>query len=249
MKFDRNAVRVLKAVLVLAVAVMALVANGAVLNVPGAAAQTPAPAGSITFPADVMADYSIADAKSVTFAGVQDEFLVVGYVPKVFDPEGKVKSFMAVYKRTADGFAETFRYLPVPKADYPSPLTFENLWVVNGSNAAGQFGTVALATSWGEIGADYWGTHPIVFTYGDGAFKTMPLYQGNLADDTRIKGISWTTPDFDVTNQFDPKDTVKTILAQGMSVQGNTVTLSFFGDEACKACEHKMVDIDLNVGQ
>jgi hypothetical protein len=226
---------------------ISLLVVGLAGSAPPVGAQTP-PGGTIVFPADVLADFSVADATSVTFAGGEGEFLVVGYAPRTFDPEGKVKSFMAIYQRSATGFDQVYRYVPVPTADYPMPLSFENVWAINGM-AGDKFGTLALVTSWGETGADYFGTQPIVFNYVDGKFKAVELLKGKLADDPRIRGFDWTSPDFQVSNEFDPTNTVQTILAQGISVQGNTVTLSFFGDNECKACEHKMVNIDLTVGQ
>ena len=41
----------------------------------------------LTFPADIMKDYSVADAKSITFTGAPGPFLVVAYEPKTFSME------------------------------------------------------------------------------------------------------------------------------------------------------------------
>ena len=43
-----------------------------------------------------------------------------------------------------------------------------------------------------------------------------------------------------MTNAFDPSNSVTTILTQGVSVDGTKVSLSFWADNECKACEHKV---------
>ena len=106
--------------------------------------------------------------------------------------------------------------------------------------------TTLLLTTWGETGANYFGTNPIALAYDKGAFKAVPLYQGKLADDPKIKGFQWTNPDFQVTNEFDKKNAVQTILTQGVTVDvSNTAVLSFYADNECHACEHKIATIEI----
>jgi hypothetical protein len=216
-------------------------------------AQTPtpkpkAPAERISFPPEIMKDYTIVSAESMVFAGATGNYLVVGYAPKVFslDPQTTVKSFLAIYKQGPTGFDEVYRYLPVPAAstDYPTPLSFENMWA---ATTFGQSGpeTTLLLTAWGETGADYFGTHPIALAYDKGAFKAVPLYQGKLAENPKIKGFQWTAADFQVTNASDKKNAVDTILTQGITVQAGTAVLSFYADNECHACEHKIVTIEI----
>jgi hypothetical protein len=217
-------------------------------------AQTPEPdknlgEGSITFPPAILKDYSIAAAQSVSFAGLDENYLAVGYAPKEFSLQDPKPSFLVIYKETEDGFDKVYRYLPIAPSDYPMPLTFEKMWAVTTWDQGKQV-TTALVTSWGETGADYWGTIPIVIAYADDDFRAIPLYEGNLADDKRIKGFTWTSPDFQVDNFFHPTASeVTTILTQGVDVDQGTVTLTFWGDDECKACEHKIVNIDIDLQQ
>jgi hypothetical protein len=204
--------------------------------------------GSLTFPPAVLKDYSIAAAQSISFSGLDENLLVVGYVPKEFSMEDPIPSLLVIYKETESGFDKVFRYLPVAPSDYPMPLTFERMWAVTTWDQ-GKQATTALVTSWGETGADYWGTHPIVLAYADNDFRAIPLYQGNLADDDKIKGFMWTSPDFQVSNFFHPSNEVMTILTQGVDVDQGKVILTFWGDNECKACEHKIVTIDIDLQQ
>ena len=235
--------------------VLGLVMGFATLTMIPAFAQNPAPTvdpnlgqGTIAFPADVMKDYAVADAKSVTFAGAKGANLVVAFNAKTFSMDNPLPSFLVIYEESDSGFNPVFRYLPEPPAelDYPMPLSFENMWPINAWTDAGQV-TQGLVASWGETGADYWGSMPIMLAYADGAFKAVPLYQGNLADDPKIKGFQWTTADLQMKNAFDASNTVTTILTQGVSVNMSTVSLSFWADNECKACEHKVVNIDVDL--
>lgn len=218
-----------------------------------ALAQAPAPdknlgEGSLTFPPEILKDYSIAAAESLSFAGVEGNYLAIAYTPKEFSMEAPLSSFLVIYKETATGYDKVFRYLPTTPADYPMPLTFEKMWAVTTWDQGKQV-TTALVTSWGEIGADYWGTHPIVLAYADADkdFRAVPLYEGNLAEDKQIKGFSWTSPDFQVDNYFHPSNAVTTILTQGVDVDQGKVILTFWGDDECKACEHKLVNIEIDL--
>jgi len=221
-----------------------------------ALAQTPAPAapakpganGQITIPPDLLAGYTIVDARSMVFSGATGQYLVVGYEPKTVSMENPQQSFVVIYQQNATGFQEVYRYLPATTADYPMPFMFVDMWPITTWNN-GQQQTTSLVTSWSETGADYWGSCPIVLAYKNGAFQAVPLYQGTLATDPRIKGSQWTSPDFQMTNAFVPANSVTTILAQSVDVQQGQVVLSFYGDNECKACEHTMVNITLDVPQ
>lgn len=203
--------------------------------------------GSITIPQAIMKDYSIVAAESVSFSGLDDEYLVVGYAPKEISMEDPKPSFLVIYKAADTEFEKAYRYLPIAPSDYPMPLMLEDMWAVTTWDEGKQV-TTALVTSWGETGADYWGSVPIVLAYADNDFRAIPLYDGNLADDEKIKGFTWTTPDFKVGNYFHVgAEDVTTILTQGVNVDQGTVTLTFWGDDECKACEHKLVNIDIDL--
>ncbi|MBU0672347.1 MAG: hypothetical protein KJ732_04885 [Candidatus Margulisbacteria bacterium] len=142
-------------------------------------------------------------------------------------------SLIAVYKA-----AELiYRFSPLVPAsvNYPRRLRLEQGEVVGGR---------MIVTAWGETGADYFGTHPIVIQQVNGKFKAISFYQGDLASDPRIKRISWTRKDFIVRNYFDNSEKAKTILTQGVSVtRDNKIELDFYGDELPHAAEHKIVKI------
>lgn len=214
-------------------------------------AEAPAPdknlgEGSIIFPEGIIKDYAIAAAERLSFAGTEGNYLAIAYVPKQFNWEAPLSSFLVIYKETEKGFDKVFRYLPTTPEDYPMPLVFEKMWAVTDWQEGRQV-TTALVTAWGEIGADYWGTHPIVLAYKDNDFRAISLYEGKLAEDKGIKGFSWTSPDFEVDNYFHPSNAVSTILTQGVDVQDGKVVLTFWADDECKACEHKLVNIELDL--
>ena len=153
------------------------------------------------------------------------------------EDELKPVSMIAVYKDKK----LIYRFSPkVPKSiDYPRPLMLENAEVVRKND-----GELFIVTSWGETGADYFGTHPIVIRYEGGKFRAVSFYQGYLSSDKRIRGISWTRKDFIVTNYYNNSERAKTILTQGVSVvKNNIVQLSFYGDDRPHAEEHKIVKI------
>ncbi len=99
-----------------------------------------------------------------------------------------------------------------------------------------------ILTSWGETGADYFGTHPIMIKYSAGKFRAVKYYKGYLSDSPRIRHIPWTTKDFKVSNHFDPSEEVFSILTQGVSViKGNMIGLSFYGDNKPHAAQHEYI--------
>ncbi len=141
-------------------------------------------------------------------------------------------SYLAIYKEEK----LLYRFSPAgPLAEnYPRPLMLEKA-EIHGS---------MIVTSWGETGADYFGTHPIVFQYKNGKFRAVSFYAGNLSDDPRIKPFSWTGKDFEVTNYYDRSEKIKTILTQGVKITGNgEIELAFYGDDLPHAAKHKMVKI------
>jgi inhibitor of cysteine peptidase len=143
-------------------------------------------------------------------------------------------SCLAIYK----GDKLLYRFSPAgPLAEsYPRPLMLEKAEICG----------TTIVTSWGETGADYFGTHPIVFKHINGKFRAVSFYSGNLADDPQIKPFSWTSKDFYVTNYYDPSEKVKTILTQGIKVnQNDEIELSFYGDDLPHAAKHKYVIIRL----
>lgn len=236
---------------VLSVAWVCVLTAALLITALPAFAEAPAPdkhlgEGSIAFPPDILKDYSIAAAESLSFAGVDGNYLAIAYMPKEFSMDAPKPSFLVIYKETDKGFDKVFRYLPTKPEDYPMPLLFEKMWTLTDWQEGRQV-TTALVTAWGEVGADYWGTHPIVLAYKDNDFRAIPLYEGKLAEDERIKGFSWTSPDFEVDNYFHPSNAVTTILTQGIDVRDGKVVLTFWADEECKACEHKLVNVELDV--
>lgn len=145
-------------------------------------------------------------------------------------------SLIAVYNEKK----AVYQFLPVvpDSVNYPRPLDLENVEIVELGDE------LSIVTSWGETGANYFGTHPIVIYFADGKFRAFSFYTGNISDDPRIKDISWTRKDFYIKNYFDDSEEVKTILTQGVSVtKDKKIELSFYGDELPHAAEHKIIKI------
>lgn len=141
-------------------------------------------------------------------------------------------SHLQVYK----GEKLIYRFAPIVPNDvgYPRRLVLEKAQIV------GQY----IVTSWGETGADYWGTHPILIKINDSSCKAVDCYEGELSQDERIKDYSWIHKDFEVENYFEPREKVKTILTQGVSVTAdNELEFSFYADEKPHAEEHSFVKI------
>jgi len=141
-------------------------------------------------------------------------------------------SHLEIYK----GSKLVYCFAPVvpEEVGYPRPLELEKALIV------GSF----VVTSWGETGADYFGTHPILVSLNGGSCRAIQIYSGELSDDPRIKDYSWTRKDFFVTNYFDPTEKVKTILTQGVSVTPDKqLELTFYADEKPHAAEHSYAKI------
>jgi hypothetical protein len=154
-----------------------------------------------------------------------------GYLVRVKTDRPELLSYLEISK----GFRTVYRFAPVvpDSVGYPRPLKLEKIR---------RFGAY-LVTSWGETGADYFGTHPIIITLEEPP-KTIPIYQGELSRDERIRGYSWTRKDFLVTNYFDPAEGVKTILTQGVKVTPDgKLELEFYADEKPHAADHNYARI------
>ncbi|MBU1026965.1 MAG: hypothetical protein KKA31_04470 [Candidatus Margulisbacteria bacterium] len=182
--------------------------------------------------AKILPGYEIVFSRSLG-----DGLVLSGFVAK--DLTSNPQSLLAIFR----GKNVIYRFSPVvPKSiNYPRPLMIEKADVVKIKQ-----GPSYIVTSWGETGADYFGTHPIVISCGINGFKAVSFYKGDISSDPMIKSISWTQKDFDAANYFNKTEKVKTILTQGVSVaKDNQVELNFYGDDLPHAAEHKMVMISL----
>jgi len=187
---------------------------------------------SIILPQELLS-YDIVQAKDVQLASPSAKFLVVGFQPKSF-PDKTNRSFLEFFQRTGANLTPVYKFAPVlPDPEAPA-LTFEDMWFIGQS-------ANTLVTSWAQIGADYFGSYPIVFNFANGVFKAIPFYEGNIADDPQLKSSTWTSPDIEVKNEFDQVNSVKTILTQGITVEDNEISLKFYSDSNCHACEHTYI--------
>lgn len=182
--------------------------------------------------------YKVSFTRSASVAEGGISFKIVGYA--ALDPQVLPPSYLAVYEIKGKTSAEIYRYTPVVPAEvgYPNPLQLEKIWLYTPEN-----GGIKIVSSWGETGANYFGTHPVVTTYKDGKFRSTDFYEGNMAEREEIKGFSWTQKDFLAENYFDNSEKSKTILSQGIDAENGSLDLSFFGDSNCHACEHIFVKL------
>jgi len=199
---------------------------------------------TIAFSKEPLNQYRIVSTQSTDLASDsgEGEALIVGLTAK--DRSTVPESYLAVYQvQPAGAFELAYRYSPVaPKeVNYPAPLMLEQIWLLQRGDDKDK--SLMIVSSWGETGGDYFGTHPIVIGFKDGEFKTTAFYQGNLADDPKIKDSTWTQKDFEVSNYFDSDDKVKTILTQGINARFGKIGLDFFSDSNCHACEHEKVTL------
>jgi len=195
----------------------------------------------------VLRQYNMQTVDMGVIPLTSERVLVVGYAAK--DRATNPNTFIAIYK--LGGKLEVlYRYSPVvPKAvDFPSPLQLEQADVVefgyeDASNEI-KNNRLFIVSSWGETGADYFGTCPIVIGYVEGGFQAIPFYPGNVSDNPQIKDSSWMQIDFIVSNYFDPSEKVKTILTQGVGLDdAGNVVLTFYGDNKPHAVEHTYVNL------
>lgn len=144
------------------------------------------------------------------------------------------RSFVEIYR----GFKMIYKFAPVvPESiGYPRPLIFEK------AQRIGRY----FVTGWGETGADYFGSHPVVISCFVDKCMAANVYNDVLSSDARIKDYSWTRKDFFVTNYFDSSERIKTILAQKVGVTAdNCIELSFYADELPHAADHKYVKVKI----
>jgi len=199
---------------------------------------------TVAFSKETLDQYKIVSTQSIDLSSDsgEGEALIIGFMAK--DRSTTPESYLAVYRAQSVGaFELAYRYSPVvpDEVDYPAPLRLEKIWLLQKEEDKGK--SLMIVSSWGETGADYFGTHPIAIAFRDGEFKTTAFYQENLADNPEIKDSSWTRKDFEVGNYFNPDDKVKTILTQGVNVQLGKINLNFFSDSNCHACEHQEVTL------
>jgi hypothetical protein len=186
--------------------------------------------------AEIFNEYNIKYLKTAKFpAG--GKMVVCGFAAR--NPRSEVfpRSFLAIYKLGEKG-RSMYRFYPVVPAavDYPRPLILEKVAVIYKNNRP------YVVSAWGETGANYFGTHPVVIVLKDGKFRAIPFYPGRLADSPKISRFSWTRKDFTVKNHFDPSDSVQTILTQGVFIKPDgRVELNFYGDEKPHAARHRYV--------
>lgn len=195
--------------------------------------KTTLPKEQTAVPTKAPDQYEVIFAQTTTLPDKEEEVLVKGLVGK--NEEASSSSYLGIYqKQPGGGWEELYKYLPVipESVQYPRPLVLEKIWLPKPG---------VIVSSWGETGADYFGTHPIVLTYKDGKFGVTSFYKGDISQDSRVKKSTWTQKDFEVTNYFEKTETAKTILTQGVSVEAGQIVLSFFSDSNCHACEHKIV--------
>ncbi|MCX5794797.1 MAG: hypothetical protein NTY77_04820 [Elusimicrobia bacterium] len=212
-----------------------LLAAAALAVAMGSSAQAPG-AERIVFPDQLLKDYDISLAASAALPD-KGRILVFGFEAKDLLGRAQPLSYLAVYKVDASGAALVYRFAPkAPEsAGYPRQLVLEQCRVVPLDGKG-----LALVTTWGETGANYFGTHPIVIGYAGGKFRAQDLYAQELAADRRIRGFSWTKPDFQAVNFFAPAESVKTILTQGVAVSdAGQVELKFYADEKAHAAKHR----------
>lgn len=155
-----------------------------------------------------------------------------GYLVQIKTDLPQPQLYLAIYKNSK----LIYRFAPVvpESVGYPRPLRLEKVQRI------GPY----LLTTWGETGADYFGTHPIVIKLGREGCKVVAVYDQDLSEDVRIENYSWTRKDFFVTNYFNPSEKVKTILTQGVRVTPDRqLELSFYADEQPHAADHQYAKI------
>lgn len=207
--------------------------------------------GRIVFPDNILQNYNISVTASATLPGTYNQVMIFGFEAKDLLAKTTPLSYLAIYKVSTAGADLVYRFAPVVpgSVNCPNPLLLEKTQPVQmTSSLAATNKQFKLVTSWGETGADYFGTHPIVFSYDNGKFQAVNFYQGDLAQDPKLKGIMWTQPDFTVTNYFNSKESVQTILTQGVAVTDDwQIKLQFYGDNEPHAAAHKFVTFDFPV--
>ncbi|MCL5037828.1 MAG: hypothetical protein M1269_12035 [Chloroflexi bacterium] len=184
--------------------------------------------------------YNVVFRQEEALPGKDGKVMIVGYNAKNITGTNPA-SLLVIYKITSGGEKAIYNFSPVvPEAvGYPRPLMIEKAQVVRTAPSE-----MFIVTSWGETGADYFGTHPVVFSYNKGVFKAVPFYKGSLSEDKTIKRFSWTRKDFTVSNYYNKAEKVQTILTQGVSATSDgKVELNFYGDNKPHADNHKIIKL------
>ncbi len=163
-----------------------------------------------------------------------EKIVIFGFAAK--DAKKRPASYLAIYsKRSGRPLYRFSPELPVG-VNYPRPLMIEVAEIMTRGDE------VFILTTWGETGADYIGTHPILIRCKDRKFQAVNFYEGNLSDSPRVRQIHWIAKDFVVTNHYAENEKVLTILTQRVSIlRDNRIELGFYWDNKPRAAEHKYV--------
>jgi len=156
----------------------------------------------IIFPADITNDYTLVKAQTVSFGENKEEFLIAGFVPVDYIPEktDSPKSFLAVYKKTEEGFSPVYKFSPLfPEDIKQTRISFEDMWEIKTAVK----GDMAIVTTWSQTGANYFGKYPIAIAYQNNTFSTVPFYAENLSEDPKLKNITWTNKDVTFKNRYE----------------------------------------------
>lgn len=181
-----------------------------------------------------MLKYRVVFERRAFVAATDESLNLVAY--QAVDEKVRPYSFLAIYRVVPDGETLVYRYAPVvpDKVGYPRPLVLEEVQL-----AQQNLHNLMIVTSWGETGADYWGTHPVVINYLFGIFRATDFYPGSLTKKAA---------DFEVGNYFDPTERVRTLLTQGINVnRKKELELKFIDDDKPKAARHKMATLKIKL--
>lgn len=195
----------------------------------------------IILPADILNNYTLVKAQTMSSADNKEEFVVFGFAPANFSLEkpDNNKAFLAVYKKSPEGLTPAYKFSPqfTDEDIEQTRISFEDMWQTEDGNK-----NPAIVTTWSQTGANYFGKYPIVIAYKNGTFTAVPFYTEDLSENPKIKNITWTTKDVTLKNRFDQANSLKTILVQKASVENGEIVLSFIGDNECHACQHTYID-------
>lgn len=189
----------------------------------------PSPLAQFCLP-PVDGNYKVKEVQRFTNQASQEEFLVFGMQSNAGLDNQNQPSYLAIYKEMANGLDEVYKFaLQLPQDQQAGMLLLENLWLNNN----------LIISSWGQVGASYFGSYPVIIAYKDNKFQPLTFYEGNMADNPQLKTITWTQPDSIVKNLYEQSQEVKTILTQGISLGDQNINLRFYADNNCHACEHE----------
>ncbi len=194
----------------------------------------------LDFGSDKFKDYEIISIQYFKTAD-NHQFVIVGYNRNLTPPINpkELLSVLAVYQFFTPLKAKlVYQYTPILLSnDYPSPLQLEKVSVVESNK-----NDLILVTSWGETGADYFGSFPIIISYANNHFQAVNFYQDKLIDRPEIKPWALNMPDVKIKNYYKSGNQVQSILTQGIFLTANNnLELKFYGDDSPKADNHKYV--------